>query len=266
MFSLRPVLIAVHEIEVFHMLFGSRELASTLRREFRLARPTRSVIVRCRIWFYVGLRRRLVLAGESSSVAERTVKYNLSSLSFVGNRVLRLLRILSSLESTLRRSLLIIGCRNEDDLFVADSLGFLKVVGLDLISYSDRVVVGDMHKLPFPDGSFDCVLIPYTLSYSNDVRSSLAEITRVTRRGGTVALAVEFLSEKGVNDVMGCNDPGFILPGDGYPLRDTDSFISLFPAGSFRVIYDNSPKYDYTCSLEAGDADGRPVELILRIL
>lgn len=50
-------------------------------------------------------------------------------------------------------------------------------------------MVGDMHKLPFPDASFDSAASLYgPPSYSLEPETLLAEITRVVKPGGYVAL------------------------------------------------------------------------------
>jgi len=49
--------------------------------------------------------------------------------------------------------------------------------------------VADMHRLPFPDNSFDSAVSLYgPLSYSLEPENLLTEITRVVRPGGHVAL------------------------------------------------------------------------------
>jgi SAM-dependent methyltransferase len=56
--------------------------------------------------------------------------------------------------------------------------------GLDNV----RFAVGDMHELPFPDGSFDAVLLFNTLTYAHDPARAVAEAARVLNPGGTVVL------------------------------------------------------------------------------
>lgn len=47
---------------------------------------------------------------------------------------------------------------------------------------------GDMHELPFGDGSFDQVLLLNALTYSEKPERAIAEAARVLRRGGTLGL------------------------------------------------------------------------------
>ena len=50
------------------------------------------------------------------------------------------------------------------------------------------LVVGDVHDLPFPDGSFDVVHAHQVLQHVADPVRALAEMRRVCRRGGRVAV------------------------------------------------------------------------------
>jgi ubiquinone/menaquinone biosynthesis C-methylase UbiE len=54
---------------------------------------------------------------------------------------------------------------------------------------SIELVEGDAETIPFPDGSFDAVLSVYGAMFTPDHRRTAAELARVTRPGGTIALA-----------------------------------------------------------------------------
>jgi SAM-dependent methyltransferase len=49
---------------------------------------------------------------------------------------------------------------------------------------------GDARQLPFPDGAFDIVLISEVLEHIHEDRRVIAEVTRVLRPGGTLAVTV----------------------------------------------------------------------------
>jgi SAM-dependent methyltransferase len=51
-------------------------------------------------------------------------------------------------------------------------------------------VQGDVLALPFPDGSFDAVIVAEVLEHIPDDRAAMAEIVRVVRPGGRVAVSV----------------------------------------------------------------------------
>ena len=51
-------------------------------------------------------------------------------------------------------------------------------------------VIGDAQTLPFDDGSFDVVVSGLVLNFVPDQRQAVAEMTRVARPGGTIAVYV----------------------------------------------------------------------------
>jgi phosphatidylethanolamine/phosphatidyl-N-methylethanolamine N-methyltransferase len=52
--------------------------------------------------------------------------------------------------------------------------------------------VMDAERMPFADGSFDCVTIPYVLSVTTDPDRLVAEVRRVCRKGGTIMVLNHF--------------------------------------------------------------------------
>lgn len=52
-----------------------------------------------------------------------------------------------------------------------------------------ELVVGDVHKLPFADQSFDAVVCAFALCGVRDVETALSEMLRVLRTGGALLLA-----------------------------------------------------------------------------
>jgi len=50
-----------------------------------------------------------------------------------------------------------------------------------------RFVLGQGERLPFPDGAFDAVTFTYLLRYVDDPPTTLVELARVLRVGGTLA-------------------------------------------------------------------------------
>ena len=57
-----------------------------------------------------------------------------------------------------------------------------------LRSSRPRPVVSDMARLPFPDGTFDCVTCGWVLEYLPDPRPGLRELARVLQPGGKLLL------------------------------------------------------------------------------
>ncbi len=52
-----------------------------------------------------------------------------------------------------------------------------------------EVRVGDMHALPFKDGSFDLVVLMHALTYADKPAQAVAEAARVLRKGGRLLLS-----------------------------------------------------------------------------
>lgn len=70
------------------------------------------------------------------------------------------------------------------------------MTGLDLISYSSRIKLGDMHAMPFDDNQFDAVIFGWTLSYSATPQRAIEEVVRVLKPGGIAAIGVEYTDLK----------------------------------------------------------------------
>lgn len=110
-----------------------------------------------------------------------TTFFGLSKADYAGKRVLD------------------IGCGPCGSLEWADNAA--ERVGLDPLAEDYKKLVGDTHKMtyaaapseaiPFPGGHFDSVSTFNSLDHVDDVDATIAEIKRVTARGGRVLLIVE---------------------------------------------------------------------------
>ena len=168
----------------------------------------RQLVGKTRLHWAIARKQVQTLASEKS--VDETIQHNLRSLKDFSNcRIELLIRPLSVIETSRRaRSVLLIGPRNENDLLIASTYLDLPldcVRGLDLISYSKQIDLGDMHEMPYEDNSFDIVICGWTLSYSNQPKVLADEMVRVCRTGGTVAVGVEYstLDEAGYKKLLG---------------------------------------------------------------
>lgn len=154
----------------------------------------RKKIVRLRIFYFVKIKKQLSTF-KSENAFEVTLSHNLKSLLQCNDRMEILIRPLSCIEKiNPNAKVLIIGPRNENDLFSLFGNGFAwgNITGLDLISYSPKIKLGDMHNIPFENNYFDVVLCGWTLSYSATPDIAATEILRVTKSGGIIGVGVEY--------------------------------------------------------------------------
>jgi SAM-dependent methyltransferase len=85
---------------------------------------------------------------------------------------------------------LCVGCRNGLELDRFRARGFQDVVGIDIFSQRDDILVMDMHQMTFPDNSFNVVYASHSLEHSYDVARVAGEIGRVAREGAVIGVEV----------------------------------------------------------------------------
>ena len=196
-----------------------------------------------RIYYFLKIRRRLRTA-ESDDAFAMTIPHNMRSLYKRPRRMLALIKPLSALEQVAKTSrILVIGPRNEWDILLLYQHGF-KIsmsTGLDLISYSPWISVGDMHSLPFEDCQFDVVLCGWTISYSADPNRACTEIARVCKATGIIGIGVEYSD---------ADEDGIRLSTGGYLIQDSrlkervnsvSAILELFPNHGAVVHANDAP-------------------------
>lgn len=204
----------------------------------------RFAVVAVRYLWYVRVRRRLSTydpaTGAASPVARNTISHNLKGLRDLAvNRSHLLARPLSVLERlSVDSRILSIGPRSEGELFNLAAHGFRlrNVVGLDLISYSPRVQLGDMHAMSFADDAFDAVVLGWVLAYSEDPTRAAREVVRVTRPGGVVAVGVEYnpQSQREIERALG------YLPGAQRRIASCEEILGFFGDAVDHVYFNHT--------------------------
>jgi len=174
-----------------------RRVVDRLCRQLLLLDLVRFAVAAARYLYYGRLRRGLRTYDQASgAVSADTIFHNLKSMRDLAVvRSLYLIRPLSTIERLSRAStVLSIGPRTEGELLSLVAHGFRKrnVTGLDLISYSPWVRLGDMHEMPFDDNSFDVVVLGWVLAYSDNKQKAIDEVVRVTKPGGVIAIGIEY--------------------------------------------------------------------------
>jgi SAM-dependent methyltransferase len=166
-----------------------------IAKSLLVADEFREFVGRCR---YRLMRHRLGTLEESGvDSLKNTVSHNLTALSHISTdfRMRRMKWLIfgtianEAISSSSR--ILMIGPRTENEILFLHGLGYPNVVGLDLISYSPYVRLGDMHNMPFEDDSFDVVICGWTLSYSKHPSRVASEIVRVLRSEAILGIGVE---------------------------------------------------------------------------
>lgn len=93
---------------------------------------------------------------------------------------------------------LCVGPRTEMELLSLVGHGFKphNIRGLDLISYSPWIDVGNAHAMPYEDDSFDVVIVGWVLVYSSEPEQICYEVARVARSGAVVAIGSTYWPEE----------------------------------------------------------------------
>jgi hypothetical protein len=211
------------------------------RRSLYLLPHYQILVVRLRLFWFVRIRRRLRFL-DSKFAFEKTIMNNLKGLKHYNGRTDKLIRPLSVIESVNEQTrLLIIGPRNEHDLFSAIGHGFnpKRVRGLDLISYSPLIDLGDMHSTPYADDSFDAVVVGWTLSYSRDPKLFAREMLRIVRDGGLIAIGVEYSTLTNEDSVA---LSGYAIQEEEYVakrINSTAEILALFQPHIGSLLFDH---------------------------
>jgi SAM-dependent methyltransferase len=172
---------------------------------------------RIRLW-WVKIRYRILkkrmrfLQDRSSSIGEQTIKHNLTAFDSdaafgCGERMALLIYPVVGYYgySSIRKcevKILIVGCRTEDDIYWMRSYGFSNTIGFDLFSYSDNVLVGDIHKTNFENASFDVVLLGWMISYSKEPTKVINECRRILKTGGLLGIGIDHLPNQNNDNLL----------------------------------------------------------------
>jgi len=120
---------------------------------------------------------------------------------------------------------LTIGPRTEAEVLSLMAAGFApqNITGLDLISYSPFVDLGDMHAMPYGNDSFDVIVLGWVLGYSQNVPKAVSEIIRVAKPGAYVAIGHE--NDPTSHEVLD-EQRGFSLEGTDF--STSEEMLDLF--------------------------------------
>lgn len=189
-----------------------------------------------------------IAVAESQDMIGSAVRHNLEAIekpNAIG-RSMQLLGPLLGISQVIARKpslkVLILGPRTESEILLFAAYGFTlaNLRGLDLISYSPWVDVGDMHDMPYRKGQFDVVFASCVLAYSSNRTRAAAEIRRVLRPGGLICIAegYEPLSPEAVGDLTE-RAWGYRL--EGTSAKSAAEVIELFGTDPADVVFRTEP-------------------------
>lgn len=173
---------------------------------------------------------------------KNTLSHNLTAfenlkIDFEMQRSKRLIFAMLADESlNCKSKILIVGPRSENELIFLKALGFKNIFGLDLISYSDLITLGDMHKIPFRKNTFDSVVCGWTLSYSKNPQLAIQEFSRILKPNGCIAIGVEHSSSNKKNIYN--RDARLINVSESLKRRinSKKDILGLFPKGKIKYV------------------------------
>lgn len=201
----------------------------------------RKIVVKARAILLVKIFNKLKKM-DSENAFGITVDHNLKGLFHCNDRVNLLIKPLVAIEKINPESkVLIIGPRNENDLYLLHAQGVKmeNITGLDLMSYSSRIKIGDMHNMEFNDNTFDAVIFGWTLSYSSEPKKAINEIIRVTKNEGLVAVGVEYsaLSKEGSEELLGYSIQEYEKLSER--INSTQQIIDLFGKNQNHIYFNH---------------------------
>lgn len=202
---------------------------SKIARQLLIIPSIRQFVGRIRLFYFLKIQKRWQMIS-SEDAFDNTNAHNLKGLRyFDAPRMDILIKPISVLEFLDHNSkILIIGPRNEGDLLSLIGHGFAKdnIRGLDLMSYSPLVDVGDMHQTSYVDNSFDVIISGYTLGYSKHPQKWVQESLRIAKNGAVFGIAVEY-SEMTNEDVKKLC--GYEIVEEGYrECNSVQEILDLF--------------------------------------
>ena len=136
----------------------------------------------------------------SEDLIDKAVEHNLNGLKGKSTLVRPLLlattlRNISYIQARMKgMKVLTVGPRTESEIFMLTAAGFdpANIRGLDLMSYSPLIDVGDMHDMPYPDNSFDVVILGWVIAYSRNPIKAIREARRVAKADAVFAVGCEY--------------------------------------------------------------------------
>jgi hypothetical protein len=211
------------------------------RNEMLQIRLVRQVLARERMKHLLAQGALRRLAGDVEQVAANTIDYNIEGAmsaadldrpSMMFDVVKAIGRVNGNIAAL---DVLSIGPRSEIEIFGMAAAGFHpdRIKAVDLFSYSPYVDLGDMHRLPYPDNSFDVVFLGWVLSYSRDQAAVAQELTRIGRDRAIIVLAGDYSDD---------NRDRTTFNNETTHMQSCDQLLALFGERVGKVYFRHDPE------------------------
>lgn len=190
-----------------------------------------------RFLYLARIRRAVRASADNAAVIGDEHSMRMLLRGKTSNRPLRLIRPLSVIDVVSKDArVLSVGCRFETELLYLVGHGFSprNVRGLDMISYSQWVDIGNMHAMPYGEDSWDVVILGWVLSYSDDPHLAAKEVIRVCRDGGVVAIGVAYYPRWRIEEL---EEAGSAISGSGERIQTVEGILALFEGKVGRVFF-----------------------------
>lgn len=155
-------------------MLSVRDLFDKMRHRFRVRRLTSAGDRDYRDYLAVQFERTY---SKRNQVPERRSTFLMDRLCDLG-------------KPNVNGKLLCIGPRDNFEIHSFQRKGFSGVCGIDLFSQGPDVIIMDMHRMTFPDDSFDVVYASHSLEHSYDPNRVVGEIVRVAKDRAVLAVEV----------------------------------------------------------------------------
>ena len=199
------------------------------------------IVFRIRFWYFVyGLRNIRVFDNEISVIGNR-YSTDMLKRGMTSDRPLKFIRPLSVIEAVNKGGrTLSIGCRFETELLYLVGYGFSPsgIRGLDMVSYSPWIDLGNMHKMPYEDNTFDTVTMGWLLSYSESPEVAAKEIIRILKPGGFVAIAVAHYPPEFLKQAL---ETGKYVAHPENRIQTTEGLLKVFGNAVDQVYFRHQP-------------------------
>ena len=213
--------------------------------------PINKLVFKLRFFYFVNLLRHFEVYKDEKGVQANDYSIKMLKVGRTSHRPRRLILPLSVIEAANKSgNTLSIGCRFETELLYLAAYGFdpKKTRGLDMISYSPWVDVGNMHDLPYQTSSQDTVILGWVLPYSSDPARAVSEVIRVLKDGGLVAVGQSYYPASQLAEMK---SKGANVVDLETRVQTTNGILSLFSAHLQQVYWqhDSLPDREGTCSV-----------------